>query len=94
MLVEPAQVSLHLPERLAALRLRLSPDQVPQTLGRRQVQLAPAERPQRELTRLGGTEPRNPAWGAGRDPGGGKGEGGAGRTLGIPKGSRNKGSMK
>lgn len=57
-LVEPPQLALHLPQRLPPLRLRLGADQVPQPLGRRQVQLPAAERSARELPGLGGTQPR------------------------------------
>lgn len=73
-LVEPAQVALHLPQRLPPLGLRLRPDQVPQPLGRRQVQLPTVEGSARELPGLGRTqpgqapcqsrgEPPSPSWG-------------------------------
>lgn len=65
-LVEPSQLALHLPQRLPPLGLRLCPDQVPQPLDRRQVQLPAAEGSARELPGLGGTQPGQApcqAWG-------------------------------
>lgn len=55
--VELPQLPLHLPQRLPPLRLRLGSDQVPESLCRRQVQLAPTECSASELPGLGGTEP-------------------------------------
>lgn len=56
-LVEPPQLALHLPQRLAPLRLRLGVDEVPEPLGRRQVQFAAVESSPSEFARLGGAQP-------------------------------------